>query len=619
MSAIAKAERNTVRDYLSRPFVWKVPVYQRHYSWDRTTDLSGPIELFWGTVQEQSEQRLAGKNPDAHYLGAILVSNQTDPKSAKVTKIFDVVDGQQRLTTIAITMLAIIEVAERHCGKEQLQNNLAKYFFIDEEGRREQKLNPTNFDKHQFRQILSDVYDLSLRLKLGGVSKENALKPKVDNVFNYFQNQIGTLIAQHSDKNATVVLQALTESVLDGFHIVLIVLEKTDAPQKVFESMNNTAKPLTTFDLIRNRIFLRSSEEQGNDVELFNSPLWQSLENAFWEQSSGKRNDKMVHIDSYIARMLIAKLKREVKFDRNSLFKTFLEFSAKHESVEQVIESMTDYTKIYKYLVAADYAQNPIHSDFSFGIFHHDNWENKDFYPLIFMVIKSTIEEHEKQRILELLESYIVRREVCAFTRGNYNKDVPVLCGGLSSGVSYDSLWAVLAKREAPTVVFPNDEYVKNACRIVDFYKSPIKHYVLSEINRQLDPSNERVSQDNLTVDHILPQKWFANSVWRKFLLGDSENSQLSVADTEHRKGIIENYINTIGNLTLLTSKRNIQKSNDDFAKVKGMLANSNLLMNREIAKMEKWDEKDILKRSVGMAEVICQRWKYPSNDKNSR
>ena len=54
--------RQSIGEWLSRPFMWRIPVYQRHYAWDATAE-SGPVHLFWDTVKEQTIARLEGKAP----------------------------------------------------------------------------------------------------------------------------------------------------------------------------------------------------------------------------------------------------------------------------------------------------------------------------------------------------------------------------------------------------------------------------------------------------------------------------------------------------------------------------------------------------------------------------
>ena len=67
----------------------------------------------------------------------------------------------------------------------------------------------------------------------------------------------------------TVTIDALIDTITNGFDLVLIQLKQTDEAQKVFESLNNTARPLTTFDLIRNNIFYRADKElSGSDEKV---------------------------------------------------------------------------------------------------------------------------------------------------------------------------------------------------------------------------------------------------------------------------------------------------------------------------------------------------------------
>lgn len=287
--------RKTVGEWLKKPFEWRIPVYQRHYAWDSEIE-SGPIHLFWETVEEQTVARLdgqkTGKKPPQHYLGAVLVDNKTEPGAIDGITRWDVVDGQQRLTTIQIALLALIRVAtdEYQCG-DQIKKDLEDFVFSDK-GSNRSRLVPTNFDKQQFEKVLFDVYDVLPDVGSPKVSKENASKSKIVSTFEFFKGAYKSLVDKHPH-NETDIIRAIKESLLDGFDIVLIALRKTDEAQKIFESLNNYAKPLTTFDLIRNNVFERAAKESGKDVKLFWSPAWQRMEKTLLGGQGGQQKNRL--------------------------------------------------------------------------------------------------------------------------------------------------------------------------------------------------------------------------------------------------------------------------------------------------------------------------------------
>ncbi|MGR3914740.1 MAG: DUF262 domain-containing HNH endonuclease family protein [Gammaproteobacteria bacterium] len=611
------AERRTVREWLSRRFMWRIPVYQRHYSWDAAMSDSGPVQLFWEAVQEQVNARLDGENWPTHYLGAVLVDNKTPQGSSGDIKEFDVVDGQQRLTTIQIALFSLIQTAKDHNCEAKFQKDLEEYIFSNPASSRDRahrhnqsttKLNPTNFDRSQFEQILFHAYDKIPEHTASRKHMANQKKSKVTKAFEVFCKQMTNLL-DDSNKPKSEVLTALQNALLDGFDLYVIVLDKNDEAQKIFASMNNTAKPLTTFDLIRNDVFYRAAKVgAGEDERLFETDDWQSLENPFWEESSEKRKDGIPHIDAYIARMLVAKLKRgDFGFNRTGVFKTYREFSklGAHGTVDQEIASAIEYTNIYKHLMTGSSDDSRL-KDFNFGAFMFERWSSKDFYPVIFIIVSCDLEKSEKQAMLALLESYVIRRNVCGLSSGHYNHTASGLCKGLGNDVSLDSLHNLLTKEKADTLRFPEDEEVKNACVANKFYNTPFQYYVLEEVNNALyaDGDERVLVAKKLTVDHILPQGWETNESWSKLLLGDTPADAV-----EFRKATINARIHTIGNLTLLGGPKNTRKSNRSFDQVKDMLKKSDLQMNRDLAEKCQWDENEIVARSSQLANFICERW----------
>lgn len=595
---------------MSRPFTWRIPVYQRHYAWDAENE-SGPVHLFWETVEDQTVARLEGKAPPPHYLGAVLVDEkaQQDPLSEK--KDFDVVDGQQRLTTIQLALLALIKVAEERgaAAKEAL----GKYIFSDTENE-EAKLWPTNFDNKQYRTVLFEVYgEIMARRVL--MSDENAKKSKVMVNFEFLERRFRNLIARYEDDfGVNKVIQKLRITILSGFDLVLIALRETDEAQKVFESLNNYSKPLTTFDLIRNHVFYRAAQDGHNkDVDLFNMPIWQKLEDPYWDEAAGQRTkgDQNTHIEAYIARMLVAKMRDEnIKFNRNDIFKAYKKFSNNYPKVVEEVESVGEYTDIYKYL-ATGTEKNPV-TGFRFGVFRWDAWTNKDFYPLIFVILKSGIDILEQQKMIDMLESYVVRRGVCGLPSGNYNKDTASMCKRIGEHPRYAVLREVLTISEKETSRFPEDEEVRYECLTANFYKSPFNAYILEEIVKWKDESmGDEIDihhEKKLAVDHILPQGWMQNLAWKNALLKQGGGSQNEDALFEIS---VRQHIDTIGNLTLMSRGRNSRKSNKSWDSAKKLLRESGFQMNRELAEKSEWGLSEIEARSRDLADVICQRWPF--------
>lgn len=603
--------RRSVRQWLSQKYEWRIPVYQRHYAWNPHTDF-GPTQLFWETVEEQAKHRLRNLKIDPHYFGAIIIENKTEDL-ASVHK-YDVVDGQQRLTTLSLALFAIIGIVSQFSSREKIQDNLAPLIFNDSaRGERKfPKLIPTNFDRTQFRNILSFSYDASAP-KNQDHSKQ-AKESKVWQAFKFLGDQFEQFIAGNaiSDDKMRAV-NALVETILDGFELVLIPLKKTDKAQKVFESLNNTATPLTTFDLIRNNIFYRAVQPPlgypSNDEKLFESDVWRQFEDPFWEKPAGQRADSNTHIEMYVALMLMAKTCKFQLLNRNSIFKEYKKFAygleELGENVDSELETISVYVDVYKYLVGKT-DEKPQGAEIDFGYFRHVKSNNRnahpvkmDFYPVIFAIATCDAPVDEKQRMVLLLESHIIRRHVCHLTEAAYNRQAPEICKALGDSPTYDKLAKFLKySQDSETREFPEMEKVSSACVRENFYKRPLKAYIFNRIAWYTTTErNETRSIQGLTIDHIMPQAWRDREGWNRVVQVDSPED-------------VDTKIQTIGNLTPISKGSNTAKSNKDWEQARKIVKQCDLKLTRELADKEQWNLREIDARSRELAKIICKIWR---------
>lgn len=617
------AHRYPMGKLFSMPFHWRVPIYQRHYSWG--SEDAGQVSLFWETVKKQAKRQLDGEELYPHYLGAILIKENRQLKGTRLDApgYFDIVDGQQRITTIQLALLALMEYArtDKNLHADALLE-LREYVFVNN-NLSTPRLLPCNYDKKQYRQVLfavtEEVVDLGT---LAGEDKAFA-ESKVFATFKFFLDKYKILIASYAANNVDStkkVFDALRQTLLKHIDVVLIQLRDTDKAQEVFESLNTSGKPLTTLDLIRNNVFQRAAEMQTNgDQAIFDSKEWQTFEDPFWETSPEKRR-KETHVEIYIPRMMIAKLPgKTIKFSRNLVVKAYREEFAPefgNENILAEVRELIDYADLYRDLTEREphYALPTIDSGGikSFGVFALQVWGNRDFFPVVFLIAKSQLPDGEKQRMLRLLESFVVRRRATNLSSENYNILVPEMCEKLAASLSYGTLKAFLIRQEAEARRFPEDNDINTDRSGINFFGSSnsrkISNYILQIVARDIEPADPESEPINkLTIDHVLPQGWRKNKKWEKQLLGN--------ANLHSEKAIeADNMLHTIGNLTLLSAANNPRKSNRHFDESRPLLHDSSLKMNRDIAKRDQWDLQAIRKRGADLVTRIRRIWPHPDN-----
>ena len=217
------------------------------------------------------------------------------------------------------------------------------------------------------------------------------------------------------------------------------------------------------------------------------------------------------------------------------------------------------------------------------------------------------IEKTEVIKTLQLIESYVFRRDICGFHRANLNQIFLSILRGISIGNTINkikSLDAILLKQSFHRR-FPQDHEFKEALLTKNIYNldrtSSRCKYILRRIENH--EHKEPINDIDYTVEHVMPQD--PTSVWQQELGEDFSETH-------------EKYLHTIGNLTL--TGYNSEYSNRPFKEKQNMekgFRQSHLHLNENLASAEQWNLSAILTRANELAEKACKIWIYPEGDDN--
>jgi len=241
-------------------FTYFVPRYQREYTW---------VRKHWEDIFDDILDSDSG-----YFLGSIICINQSNDAFAGPQ--LEVVDGQQRLTTISLLFAAIYQTLKKHENEldEDQENeliNLKRMLVLKKDnGKLRLSLQKTNNNDDDYRGKLSEI----------GIAGPFDVKPyagnrKIFKAFKYFQDRIESLYAS-SESGLSKIMELLEK--VTGASMVKIEVESHSHAYTLFESLNNRGMPLTAIDLIKNKLLAKLDECDEGRIDYY-FDTWNKLLN----------------------------------------------------------------------------------------------------------------------------------------------------------------------------------------------------------------------------------------------------------------------------------------------------------------------------------------------------
>ena len=561
-----KANETKVEDFLSsNKTQFVIPVYQRNYDWT-----TGQCKQLLDDILEVG----TSKKMNAHFIGSIVYVHD-DVYTASRIKELTVIDGQQRLTTLTLVYLVLHRLA-KDLHNEGLVNEISETYLINKFSPEEEKL--------KLRPTDNNDRALKYLLRSDETEEYSDFSKLIDN-FNYFKGRI-------TEENYQTVLKGLSKLM---FVEVSLDREKDD-PQRIFESLNSTGLELAQADLIRNYILMGLTRRDQNKI-------YQN----YWEVIEKLAKDETLNV-SRVSDFIRDYLTLENKNIPNK-GKVYLEFKAKYptttlEELEQNLAGIKSLVKHYNKLINP---KNETDKDIRLQLEYINRLEINVAYPFIMKVYddysNSIIDKQTFIKVLDLVQSFTWRRFILGLGTNALNKIFMSLYDKVEHTNYLFSIQKSLLQRTG-VQRFPKNAEVIDALKVKDVYniKSKNRTYLLERLENfeNREPVIIDGNQD-ITIEHIFPQN--PDPKW-KIELGIDEFNFIK-----------ENYINTIGNLTL--SGNNGKLSNKSFIDKRDLegagYKDSRLWLNKYLTILEKWDKAEIERRFDLIAERVLKIWEIPN------
>ena len=580
---------NNLLEIRNQKFV--IPVFQRKYSWNERECLT-----LWDDILKLSE-----KDSNAgHFIGSIVCYQVNDEELPGVINEKILIDGQQRLTTLSLIMIAIARTYKNFVEDgEKISNAIMNQYILntDFSGEDRYKLIPTYDDKETFIALIE------------GREKElkNYSKNMIDN-FNLFYDSLD---------NDEETLKKIYKGI-NKLDIVYVVLTKNqDNPQLIFESMNSTGKGLSQGDLLRNYLLLGiGSEEQ---KELYEN-YWKPIELDFGQDDYAERFD-------FFLRDYLTMLEKKT-INLSAGYEEFKEYySDETLTKKDILISLRRYSKYYTRIYRCMDADSDLNE-----LWKELKVQRVDVANPFLMQVYSDYEyaneigefrltKDDFIEIIKTINSYVYRRYIVGIPTNSLNKTFAVLYNSINKDDYKNSVIATLVLLESYKE-FPNDEEFMNAFMYKDLYNSRLKNYTLEKLENYNHLNGIGIDGKDISIEHILPEtNPDSFKVWWKDVLG------------ENWRELQKNNVHRIGNLTITKGVYNTQMSDLPFIdklNVEGGIVDSHyrisdsvifdtdengnyILNNNEKIKRTEWNISDINERSLLLAKQALEIWKYPS------
>ena len=553
------ARKGNIFEILNGNKQFLIPAYQRYYSWDIEQ-----CRRLWNDIVDMQKRNKAG-----HFVGSIVnIAEQAMPTGVQK---YMIIDGQQRMTTLTLLLLALRDYAIQHpedttINSRRIDNMLLKNEY--EVGDERYKLLLTETDR-----------DILIRLVESKPIPDGTKSRLIDN-YKFFSGKIADRDLQPAE---------IYESI-GKLQIVNITLDRTmDDAQAIFESLNSTGKELSESDLIRNYVLMGLEPSEQTYVY---EHLWRPMEQLFVYETQ----DSVM--DSFFRHYLTMKLTRIPKqgrvYEEFKLYHLNCEFG----TIRELCQDLLNYAKFYTDIVFKRSNNSELKRLYEDIV----DLRMEVSYPFLLKVhndcAEGTITEDNLKEILRLCISYVLRRSICDIPTNSMNKTFATLRNSIRPDDYMNSVKAFFVLQDTYKE-FPDNDKFMAAFMSRDIYTMRARNYILSRLENF--GNKAPIIIENYTIEHIMPQNTSLSPEWQH---------DLGV----NWKEIQKTYIHTIGNLTL--TAYNSEMSDRPFMdkmNMPGGFKESALRLNAYLVKLTEWNEDHIKERAQQLAAKAVQIWPYPS------
>ena len=538
--------------------IYRIPLYQRDYSWEKEQ-----WEELWDDIIQIMQQ------PHVHYMGAIMLQNRDGG-------VYTVIDGQQRIATLSILTIAVIQclidlIKHGHDEENNIERKeiLIRKFLGDKD--------PTSlkYSSKLFLNVNNNAFYQSYLLQFKppiNPKRLNDSEKLLWNAYEYFYDALQK--TPEISKNGETLSTFLNDIIAEQFTFIQITVEDELSAYTVFETLNARGVRLTPTDLLKNYLFSLVSETDIDHV-----------------QTQWKRIIDIVGLTDFpvFLRHYLNSRQKLVRHDR--LFKEIKAAVKTNESVFALLDCLERSAAIYAALDNPDdslWDEMPEHRKYLRQLSLFKVTQAKP----ILLTGYEKLASVEFAKLLHIVLVIAFRYNVIAglnpkVFEDTYNKAAMKIFSG-----EVTTAKAIFQELQA---VYLSDEEFKNMFSTKTLktrQQGKLARYILFAIENQIGNKNYDFEESSATIEHILPEN-------------PAERWNESFKPEEQ-----EAFVYRLGNYSLLESKLNKRyAANASFDEKKEVYAQSQYQLSQQITQAE-WTPNTLKKRQQQMANYAAAIWK---------
>lgn len=563
-----KTENNTFRKLIGNGLTYRIPRFQRDYSWtddeweDLWMDLQGTLPV--------------GGEP-AHYMGYLVLQSADD-------KSFEVIDGQQRLTTVSVIVLAVLKNLQRlvdsgndaEANKRRMEQIRQTYIgYLDPVtlvARAKLSLNRNNNSYYQ--DYLVPLGHLPQR---GFRASEHLLRK----AFEWFDKRVADYLKKSTGNEGRRLAQFVEDLSDRLFFTVITVTDELNA-YKVFETLNARGVRLSATDLLKNYLFSvldRNGNGQPHEHELRN------LEDR-WEAMVGR-----LGAESFPDFLRVHWNSRRSFARQAELFKTVRSQVKSREAVFLLLREMEQDLDAYLAL------SSPETSDWSPEAKQHaatlKTFNVRQPYPLL-LAARRSFDAPDFSSLLRACVVISMRFNViCSYSTAEQERTYNAVAERIAKG-EIPNLGAALGAMQS---IYPADTafrtaFAEKTIRTTQSRNNRVVRYILCALEKHLSGNEHNFASDGFNIEHVLPQNPEAG--WEAF--SDEEADAMAYR---------------LGNMTLMQSGANKDLGNTRYAAKRPVFEHSGFAITRKLAADHaEWTPERIAAHQNWMATQATAIWR---------